>query len=756
MAIQNITLRNRTPNWDSKKRYKVNESVNYNGATWQNATGTNSEPGVGSDWMVIGNDVNYIERLLTNSQNLNFSYLQPLETLIVSGAVSSYDEKIRELGNYFIDEDGIHYISYTGYFGASGLNSRACIAKSLDGGVTFIKQGVAYNTPAEDPYIIKVGSAYFMYTEESTNNPKKIQVHTSTDLITWTFQNTCLDIDGLGNWDSESLGSPLPIYKEGIFYLFYEGLNLSQNQLGAIGLATSTDGINFTKETKPLIIGTDYNFPITNQLIVSWARAVVCDDLVFANGKYFMSFHGNNIETGFTSGILVSESLTSDYIDFLNTWMSKKDENVEDIMFVNKGSYIGAIYVASDAKSIYEGVFSVRNDFSVNKKPIKSENTIESKELTVNEQSFLKGAVGVSGLTKYNTKLLAKQAGVKKNDLYINSLNQVAKMDEVYNLVTQSDPSSLFAPSTNLVAEAFAWGVEGLTRCFRNTGTSNFTVKLPTLVPLTLGEFYNLSFYVIMDDLSKPKVYASSTGLDVDFRLEIGNLSNVISNVELVSGNIYRITSYKILTFDGIYISRTSSQSSKGFRMSGFQVTKGKFAQPYSLTPYVTPTLNKGLVYFNGEENILEKKANIIDVIGGSSLVAPSYISAYTKLIPANTYNTSDFMDLGILFEKTGTTSICNIKIGISNSATFPSPFSPSAIARYDLPATQLTARVKRIMTIYSGNMEGFNNNISQLTDDTALNVARSVLTFNPAVDNWIHVEINTADTIRIKNAYFK
>jgi len=63
MAIQNSTLRNRTPNWDSKKRYKVNESVNYNGATWQNATGTNSEPGVGGDWINISGGLGTLQGL---------------------------------------------------------------------------------------------------------------------------------------------------------------------------------------------------------------------------------------------------------------------------------------------------------------------------------------------------------------------------------------------------------------------------------------------------------------------------------------------------------------------------------------------------------------------------------------------------------------------------------------------------------------------------------------------------------------------
>ena len=48
-----IIITNSSQNWNAKKRYKINEIVTHNGIDYQNTTGANSEPGVGSDWVVL-------------------------------------------------------------------------------------------------------------------------------------------------------------------------------------------------------------------------------------------------------------------------------------------------------------------------------------------------------------------------------------------------------------------------------------------------------------------------------------------------------------------------------------------------------------------------------------------------------------------------------------------------------------------------------------------------------------------------------
>lgn len=50
MAKSKLNLENSAYAWDEKRRYKVNEIVTHLGRKYQNLTGKNSEPGVGTDW----------------------------------------------------------------------------------------------------------------------------------------------------------------------------------------------------------------------------------------------------------------------------------------------------------------------------------------------------------------------------------------------------------------------------------------------------------------------------------------------------------------------------------------------------------------------------------------------------------------------------------------------------------------------------------------------------------------------------------
>lgn len=52
MAKSKLNIENSDLTWDAKRRYKVNAIVSHNGNTYQNLTGKNSEPGVGSDWFI--------------------------------------------------------------------------------------------------------------------------------------------------------------------------------------------------------------------------------------------------------------------------------------------------------------------------------------------------------------------------------------------------------------------------------------------------------------------------------------------------------------------------------------------------------------------------------------------------------------------------------------------------------------------------------------------------------------------------------
>lgn len=61
-----VKLVNTNEIWSDKRRYKINSVVEYSGSIYQNSTGSNSEPGIGSDWEVI---VKKFEFLIQNDTN---------------------------------------------------------------------------------------------------------------------------------------------------------------------------------------------------------------------------------------------------------------------------------------------------------------------------------------------------------------------------------------------------------------------------------------------------------------------------------------------------------------------------------------------------------------------------------------------------------------------------------------------------------------------------------------------------------------
>lgn len=59
MAKSKLNLENSALVWDYNRRYKVNNIVSYLGKTYQNLTGKNSEPGVGTDWFIPESNANF-------------------------------------------------------------------------------------------------------------------------------------------------------------------------------------------------------------------------------------------------------------------------------------------------------------------------------------------------------------------------------------------------------------------------------------------------------------------------------------------------------------------------------------------------------------------------------------------------------------------------------------------------------------------------------------------------------------------------
>lgn len=95
--------------------------------------------------------------------------------------------------------------------------------------------------------VIFDGAAYKMwYSGHRTNQFIRIGLATSLDGITWTrySNNPVLDVGPPGSWDDLQVGAPSVIFDGSVYRMWYYG-----NPYGPvrIGLATSTDGITWTK-----------------------------------------------------------------------------------------------------------------------------------------------------------------------------------------------------------------------------------------------------------------------------------------------------------------------------------------------------------------------------------------------------------------------------------------------------------------------------------------------------------------------------
>ncbi|HNB54977.1 MAG TPA: hypothetical protein PK530_23710, partial [Anaerolineales bacterium] len=121
----------------------------------------------------------------------------------------------------------------------SGINRTPLARAPFDVGA-WDGNGVRY------PMIVQDGGTYKMwFTGIELNGPGRIGYATSPDGITWTKSpsNPVLDVGAPGEWDENGLEAPFVIQESPTSYkMWYSGFGGC-----AIGYATSSDGINWTK-----------------------------------------------------------------------------------------------------------------------------------------------------------------------------------------------------------------------------------------------------------------------------------------------------------------------------------------------------------------------------------------------------------------------------------------------------------------------------------------------------------------------------
>ncbi len=121
----------------------------------------------------------------------------------------------------------------------------------------------------ETPYVLKVGTTYYLYYSQRLSNQAAFNIHLakSPDGVNWTKESSAV-FTPKNTWeqiytDANNLQTggvlePSVIYDagSGTFKMWYSTLGLGNNGVwgGRIGYATSTDGINWTRNPNPVFI----------------------------------------------------------------------------------------------------------------------------------------------------------------------------------------------------------------------------------------------------------------------------------------------------------------------------------------------------------------------------------------------------------------------------------------------------------------------------------------------------------------------
>jgi predicted GH43/DUF377 family glycosyl hydrolase len=115
------------------------------------------------------------------------------------------------------------------------------------------------------PRVIFDGTTYRMWYQGGQSGVSRIGYATSSDGINWVKHGIVLAPGFADDWDSSSIGLGSVLWNGTAYLMWYSGTNGATYPGGAIGLATSSDGINWVKDpenpvVKPTELGNDQKY----------------------------------------------------------------------------------------------------------------------------------------------------------------------------------------------------------------------------------------------------------------------------------------------------------------------------------------------------------------------------------------------------------------------------------------------------------------------------------------------------------------
>jgi uncharacterized protein YdeI (BOF family) len=282
-----------------------------------------------------------------------FNHIGGASTLTpVLTGTAGQDEKIREIGNVIYN--GTQYLfSYSGYVSPYAENNVFIYLATSTDGATWTKQGKIINTASEDPYLIFKDGTYYLYCEHKVDVPfHAIRLYTSIDLVNWVDEGNVFDKNGVG-WESDDVSSPVVWIEGSVWYMLYEGRGPAQT--GAIGLATSPDGLVWTRDgSNPVVSGTNINSTLL------WAINAVPDGIEKIGDDYYMFAHATDNTSVFKIAFLTSKNLT-EWVDLFGTYIENQHSSDagDGISIFFDGVDYRVLYGSLDNSSVFCGNLTI-------------------------------------------------------------------------------------------------------------------------------------------------------------------------------------------------------------------------------------------------------------------------------------------------------------------------------------------------------------------------------------------------------------
>lgn len=223
------------------------------------------------------------------------------EIVLDTGPMNAWDQ-FGVMQPSVISEGGLYKMWYTGTDGSStGIG----LAKSVDGrawnravagALTILDTN--WSGPKLNPSVLpRQAGGYWMWFSRNLSGGA-IGRAVSQDGIFWTGASTVLTPGSLGTWDAGGVGEPTVVFHQGKYWMWYVGIN-GTGRNASIGLATSVDGLTWTK---------DSGNPVITSTIDGWDEAglsspgvAVLDDGTFA--LWFSGSEGQSLSIGYATSV---------------------------------------------------------------------------------------------------------------------------------------------------------------------------------------------------------------------------------------------------------------------------------------------------------------------------------------------------------------------------------------------------------------------------------------------------------------------